>query len=194
VLSVGGFGTSPTWGTSLSAEKHPSFSIKTDSSGTGPSDHTSFYLKNIPVLFFFTGLHPDYHKPTDDANKINYTGELQIIKYIYALIGDLNKQGKLAFLKTREQSASGSPRFAVTMGIMPDYSFSGSGVRVDGVSDGRPAQKAGLQAGDVVIRLGDYEVSSLENYMQALGKFKKGESTKVKVKRGSEEKVFDITF
>ncbi|PWT97503.1 MAG: hypothetical protein C5B52_13685 [Bacteroidetes bacterium] len=194
VLTIGGYGTSPIWSTALYYKKDLPFKIKIDSSGTGPSDHTSFYRKDIPVLFFFTGLHQDYHKPTDDADKINYTGELAVVKYIYDLIEVLDPQGKLSFLKTREQSTGSSTRFSVTMGIMPDYTFSGTGVRVDGVSDGRPAQKAGLQTGDIVIQLGDYPVNSLENYMQALGKFKKGDSTKVKVKRGTEEKVFNITF
>jgi len=80
------------------------------------------------------------------------------------------------------------------MGIMPDYTFSGGGVKVDGVSDGRPAQKAGIKTGDIVTQLGDYNVSSVESYMQALSKFKKGDATKVKVKRGAEELVLDIQF
>ena len=74
----------------------------------------------------------------------------------------------------------------VTMGIMPDYTYPGTGVRCDGITDGRPAQKAGLKAGDIIIQLGDYNVSSVESYMQTLGKFKKGDSTKIKFKRGQE--------
>jgi aminopeptidase YwaD len=193
-LTIGGYGTSPIWSSALYSEKRIPFTIKIDSSGTGPSDHTSFYRKDIPVLFFFTGIHSDYHKPTDDAIKINYTGEMQIIRYIYGLIGNLNSIGKLSFTKTREQPSSSPSRFSVTLGIMPDYTFNGTGVRVDGVSDGKPAQKAGLKTGDVITQLGDYHVSSLENYMEALSKFKKGDSTKVKIKRGNEEKLFDISF
>jgi hypothetical protein len=94
------------------------------------------------VLFFFTGLHPDYHKPTDDYDKINYKGELNVVNYIFSLIEKENKvDHKLAFTKTRETQMNGASRFSVTLGIMPDYSFGGTGVRVDGVSDGRPAQK-----------------------------------------------------
>src|SRR5213079_1736763 len=78
ILHIGGYGTSPAWSTVLGAMKTTSdFVAKFDSSGTGPSDHTSFYIKDIPVLFFFTGVHSDYHKPSDDADKINYNGELQ---------------------------------------------------------------------------------------------------------------------
>jgi len=193
-VTVGGFGTSPTWGSIIVNDPKASFAVKIDSSGTGPSDHTSFYRKDIPVLFFFTGLHSDYHKPTDDANKINYAGEYQIVKYIYGVVEKTAGAPKLVFTKTREQQMGTSTRFSVTMGIMPDYTYSSGGVRVDGVSDGRPAQKAGLKAGDIVTQLGDYKVSSVETYMQALGKFKKGDSTKVTVKRGAEELKFDIVF
>jgi len=105
-----------------------------------------------------------------------------------------SKQNKLAFTKTREQQTSTSARFSVSMGIMPDYTYNGTGVRVDGVSEGRSAQKAGLKTGDIVVQLGDNNISSLEMYMQALGKYKKGDKTTVKVKRAAEEKVFDITF
>ncbi len=192
-ITIGGFGTSPSWSTLL-YEKKPAFGIKVDSSGTGPSDHTSFYRKDIPVLFFFTGLHTDYHKPSDDFDKINYEGELMIAKYIERLIDRTSKSPKLAFTKTREQQTTTSARFTVSMGIMPDYTFSGGGVKVDGVSDGKAAQKAGLKAGDIVVKLGDFNVSSVESYMQALSKFKKGDATKVKVKRGAEELVFDINF
>ena len=193
-VTVGGYGTSPVWGTIIKTDQKSPFAIKIDSSGTGPSDHTSFYRKDIPVLFFFTGLHSDYHRPTDDADKINYMGEYTIVKYIYSVVQNTSGMGKLAFAKTREQQAGTSTRFSVSMGIMPDYTFSGAGVRVDGVSDGRPAQKAGLKTGDVVTQLGDHKISSLETYMQALGKFKKGDAAKVKVKRGNSELVFDIVF
>lgn len=192
-ITIGGVGTSPAWGTLLN-EKKPVFTIKVDSSGTGPSDHTSFYRKDIPVLFFFTGLHNDYHKPSDDYDKINYMGELIIVKYISRVIERSSKQPKLAFTKTKEQQTTTSARFTVSMGIMPDYTFSGSGVKVDGVSDGRAAQKAGIKTGDVVVRLGDFAITSMESYMQALAKFKKGDATKVKVKRGNDELEFDITF
>lgn len=193
-ITVGGFGTSPLWSEVVYGQKKVPFNIRVDSSGTGPSDHTSFYRKKIPVLFFFTGLHHDYHKPSDDADKINYTGELQIIKYIVALVEDVNKKGKLAFTPTREVQMGTTARFSVTLGIMPDYTFSGQGVRVDGVSDDRPAQKAGLKTGDVITKLGEYGTADLEAYMQALGKFKKGQQTQVIVKRGNEELKFDIIF
>ncbi|HRP32190.1 MAG TPA: M20/M25/M40 family metallo-hydrolase, partial [Agriterribacter sp.] len=193
-LTIGGYGTSPVWGEVVYAQKKLPFTVKIDSSGTGPSDHTSFYRKNIPVLFFFTGLHHDYHRPSDDADKINYNGELHIVKYIVELIKDVNKKDKLAFTPTRETQTSTSARFSVSLGIMPDYTFSGEGVKVDGVSEGRAAQKAGLLAGDVIVGLGDYAIKSMENYMQALGKFKSGDHTTVRIKRGDKELEFPVTF
>lgn len=203
-LTIGGYGTSPVWSTVIS----PTFSrmpidnfnapaelnIKTDSSGTGPSDHTSFYRKDIPVLFYFTGLHADYHKPSDDADKINYAGELKVIDHILYVIESLDGRGKLAFQKTRETQTTTSARFSVSMGIMPDYTFSGTGVRADGVSEGKPAIKAGLKAGDIILQIGDHTTASLENYMQALGKFKKGDKTKVKFKRGNEVLEVEVEF
>jgi aminopeptidase YwaD len=195
VVTIGGFGTSPTWTNIIKTDaKNNPFTIKLDSSGSGPSDHTSFYRKDIPVLFFFTGLHTDYHKPSDDAPKINFNGELAVVKYIYNVLGSTNDLPKLVFTKTREQQTGTSTRFTVSMGIMPDYTFTGAGVRVDGVSEGRAAQKAGLKTGDIVTQLGEHKVSSVEVYMQALSKFKKGDATKVKVKRGNEELEFDIVF
>jgi aminopeptidase YwaD len=186
VLTVGGIGTSPSWVSTISSLRDKYFTIKYDSSGTGPSDHTSFYRKDIPVLFFFTGLHTDYHRPSDDADRINYTGQYMIVRYIYNIIDKNNAQPKLAFTKTREAQTTTTARFSVSMGIMPDYTYAGTGVRVDGVTEGRPAQKAGLKTGDVLVQLGEHNISSMESYMQALGKFKKGDLTKVKYKRGNE--------
>ena len=194
-LTLGGFGTSPEWAEIFNSLKDKKeFALHLDSSGTGPSDHTSFYLKDIPVLFFFTGVHGDYHKPSDVSAKINYTGELEVVKFIYDVIAAGNTRGQFSFTRTREKLPANMPKFSVTLGILPDYTFSGSGVRADGVSEGRPAEKAGLKAGDVIVQLGSYPVTSLENYMEALGKFKKGDTTTVRYKRGSETLESPVQF
>lgn len=194
MLTIGGVGTSGTWGEIIkNTGTKQAFNIKIDSSGTGPSDHESFYRKNIPVLFFFTGLHNDYHKPSDDADKINYQGEAAIIDYIIDLIAQINEKGKLAFTKTREQPITSS-RFKVSIGIMPDYTYSGQGVKADGIVEGKAAQKAGLKAGDIIIQLGEHKVTDINVYMQALKHFNKGENTKIIVKRDSEMLEFSITF
>ncbi|SEK73766.1 PDZ domain-containing protein [Chitinophaga rupis] len=192
-LQIGGVGTSPAWGPLLQQVPAEGMKLTYDSSGVGPSDHTSFYRAKVPVLFFFTGSHADYHKPTDDADKINYNGELTVIKYIYHVIERTEKQEKLAFTPTKEPQMS-TARFSVTLGIMPDYTYNKGGVRVDGVSDNRPAQKAGLLTGDVIVQLGKQNITNLEAYMQALGTFKKGDTTTVVVKRGNKQQQFKIQF
>jgi aminopeptidase YwaD len=194
-ITIGGYGTSPAWSNTFAVQRDNQFMrFKFDSSGTGPSDHSSFYRKDIPVLFFFTGLHTDYHRPTDDANRINYEGEYRIVQLVYNIIKATPAESKLSFTKTREQQMGTATRFAVTLGIMPDYTFNGNGVRVDGVTDGRPAKKAGLIAGDIIIQLGETNTSSIEKYMQALGKFKKGDKTQVKFKRAEAALSADIQF
>ncbi|MEO6820554.1 MAG: M28 family peptidase [Ginsengibacter sp.] len=192
-ITIGGYGTSPEWGKVLSATTKE-FTAVFDSSGIGPSDHTSFYLKDIPVLFFFTGTHADYHKPSDDVEKINFNGTLAIVKYIYNVIEKTNNAGKLAFNKTREPQMGNGLTFTVSLGVMPDYTYSGSGLHIDGIIEGRVADKAGMKTGDVVIEIGDFKVIDINSYMTALSKFKKGDNTKVLVKRGDSEMSFDIIF
>ena len=198
-LTVGGYGTSPTWGEIYNRQGkeslYPVATYRFDSSGTGPSDHTSFYLKNIPVLFYFTGLHTDYHKPSDDFDKINYNGEAAIVQHILSLLQATDKlPARVSFTKTREAQTTTTARFSVTLGIMPDYTFSGAGVRADGVSEGRPAQKAGLKTGDVITSIGDYKVGSMESYMQTLGRFKKGDKTTVSYIREGKSFVTTVEF
>lgn len=193
MLTLGGYGTSPEW-PALLPQKMGGMMLKIDSSGSGPSDHTSFYRKDIPVLFFFTGLHGDYHKPSDDADKINYEGELAIVKLIFSIVKKADGNTPLVFTKTREKADGKTASFKVTMGIMPDYTYSGTGVRADGVSEGRPAQKAGIKAGDIIVGINDYGTEDIQKYMEALGKFSKGDRAKVTVKRGGETLFFDIAF
>ena len=189
-LTIGGVGTSPVWG---QFTKPKNFKVAVDSAGEGPSDHTSFYRAGIPVLFFFTGLHTDYHKPSDDAEKINYEGEVAIMHYIHDVVKKMDKMPKPVFTKTKEV-AVGKVRFKVTLGIMPDYSFQGEGVKVDGVSDNRPAIKAGIKAGDVITKLGSHQIKGMQTYMEALGAFKEGDKTEVTVQRGSESVTMPIEF
>jgi len=199
-ITVGGYGTSPVWAQVYNTKgKEALYSnnllFKFDSSGSGPSDHTSFYLKNIPVLFYFTGLHTDYHKPTDDFDKINYAGEAAIVKHILSLVEHTDKTSiKPPFTKTREQQTTTSARFTVSLGIMPDYTFSGAGVRADAVIENRAAEKAGLKAGDVITALGEFNITSIESYMQALSRFKKGDKTTVSFLRGSEKASATVAF
>lgn len=192
-LTIGGFGTSPVWAKVIPTVTNK-FAVKIDSAGSGPSDHASFYRKDIPVLFLFTGSHSDYHKATDDWDKINYEGESSIVQMVYSLIDKTNDQGKIAFTKTAEQQMGRSTRFTVSLGVIPDYGFSGTGMRIDGVSPGKLAEKKGLQAGDVLLQLGEYKFVDVNSYMQTLSKFKKGDTTFLILKRGAEEKKIELEF
>ncbi|MEO8712707.1 MAG: M28 family peptidase [Parafilimonas sp.] len=192
-LEIGGYGTSPTWSEVFQKTTDPNLVVKFDSSGSGPSDHSAFYRDSVPVLFFFTNSEPDYHKATDDADKINYKDETEIIDYIVRIINATNDKGKLSFLETRDQEMR-SVSLPVTLGVMPDYGYTGTGLRIDGVSKGKTAEKAGLKAGDVLLQLGDFKFVDIQTYMQALQHFKKGEKTVLRISRDGNEMSFDIQF
>lgn len=191
-LLVYGVGTSPTW-VPLLDKTNTYFSIKKDSSGVGPSDQTSFYLKDIPVLHFFTGQHSNYHKPSDDIETININGEKLVLEYIVKLIDETNALPKLTFSKTASPTSTKNS-FKVTMGVMPDYAFEGEGMRIDGVSDNKPAAKAGILKGDVVVEFGGEKVMNVQDYMKALSKFKKGDKAPLKVKRGTDLLTKEVEF
>jgi hypothetical protein len=169
------------------------FKIIEKESGIGPSDHTSFYNSNIPVLQFFTGQHEDYHKPSDDSDKLNYEGIEAISNYIFEIITELDNKGKLSFRKTKNESED-VPRFKVGLGVIPDYLYDGKGMRIDGVSEGKPAEKAGLLKGDIVLILGDSTIVDMMSYMRALSSFNEGDKTKVVVERDGKEVEAEIEF
>lgn len=190
-LTLGGVGTSPAWEEVVDMAGDD-FKLTIDSSGIGPSDHTSFYNVGIPVLFFFTGSHKDYHKPSDKAGLINYAGETKVIRYIEHTVSLLDKEKAKPVFTSTKQVISGGKRFKVTLGIMPDYTFLDGGVRVDGVSDDRPAIKAGIKQGDIITRLGNNTITGMQSYMDVLGKFSPGDKTQVTIKRDGKELVLPI--
>ncbi|RLD27800.1 MAG: peptidase M28 [Bacteroidetes bacterium] len=191
-LAVYGVGTTPIFKQVINAS-NSKFKLIEKESGVGPSDHTSFYLNDIPVLHFFTGQHEDYHKPSDDSNLLNYEGMEAISAFIFDIITDLNDNGKLEFRKTKNESED-APRFKVTLGVVPDYMFDGKGMRIDGVTDDKPAHKAGIQKGDIVIQLGELEINDMMGYMTALSKFEKGNTTTAKIVRNGETIEVEVTF
>lgn len=192
-LIINGVGTSPVF-SNLDDINSKRFILKTTESGIGPSDHTSFYLKDIPVLHFFTGTHNDYHKPSDDEDKINYPGIEKIENYVMDIIANYNNKGKLEFTKTKDDQNEDAPRFTVTLGVIPDYVFDGKGMRIDGVTDGKPASRAGIITGDIVVKMGDYDVLDMMSYMKALSMFQKGDSTTVDIIRGEEKMQVKVQF
>ena len=191
-LMISGIGTSDKWKSCI-ANANTYFSIKYDSSGTGPSDHTSFYNHDIPVLHFFSGQHSDYHKPSDDIEKINLEGTTKIIDLIYGIIMQVNELPRLDFYKTKSKEGK-KMSFKVTLGIMPDYTAEVKGLRIDGVNKDRPAERAGMSRGDIITQMGDIKIDDIYAYMKALSKFKKGQTITIKVLRDKKEISLPLTF
>ena len=193
ILIINGTGTSPLFA-DLDSLPVDDLKTKCSLSGIGPSDHSSFYLENVPVLHFFTGTHEDYHKPSDDEYKINYDGMVKVYHYILRVMGSLDDAGKLEFTKTKGQSSEGAPKFSVTLGVIPDYTFSGGGMKIDGVRSEKAAEKAGIKKGDVVIQMGPVHVTDMMAYMKSLSYFKKGDSTDVILLRGQDTLQVKVRF
>ncbi len=193
MVAVSGVGTSPIWKDLVRERACNELKLKTSESGVGPSDHTSFYYQEIPALHFFTGAHADYHKPTDDIEKINFEGEAQILGYILGLLYDTRDLENVPFTATKDESTK-APKFSVTLGVMPDYMFDGEGMRLDGVTTGKSAQLAGLQKGDVITKMGDVKIVDMTSYMKALGQFKKGDVTEVLYIRNGKEESARVEF
>lgn len=183
-LMINGVGTSPVWKSALDLIQADTnkLHIKTSEGGMGASDHTSFYLKQVPAVHFFTGQHHDYHKSSDDVEKLNYAGQVWIASYMVSLMKHLSAEPKLTFTPTAD-SSQGRMRFKVTLGIMPDYIYSGEGLKLDGVKEGGPAQKAGLEAGDIIIRMNDRTIANIRDYMTTLSELDKGQDLKIVLKR-----------
>ncbi len=195
-LTIGGTGTSSIWqGLLDSLNKTYNFSAAFNKDGYGPSDHASFYAKDIPVLFFFTGLHKDYHKPSDDWQFVNADGQAKILNMLVSIVSYVDKlSAKPDFIKVSEERKETSMGFRVTLGVIPDYSSTKEGLEITGVKSGGIAEKAGLQAGDIITKLGQYEIKNIYDYTDALTKFKPGEDSEVTFMRGTETTTVKFTF
>jgi len=191
-LHIHGVGTSDVWVPMIDG-MNSNFQIVKDSSGTGPSDFTSFYLAKVPVLHFYTGAHSDYHTPNDTPDKINYEGQKEVLQKIIAIIEATEDIGKIGFQETKSVQ-SGTSRFKVTLGVMPDYAWQEAGLKLDGVSEGRPADMAGIKGGDIILSIGDIKIETIQDYMSILGKHDKGDNVTAIVKRGDETLQLQITF
>jgi hypothetical protein len=170
------------------------FVLTLNEDGFGPSDHSSFYAKQVPVLFFWTGNHEDYHKPSDTADKINYEGEARIVSFVARIVSDLDKGDKrptYAVAKSESQGRAGG--FRVYLGTIPNYAETNDGLKLDGVRDDSPAAKAGLKAGDRIVKMAGHEVKNVYDYTYALGEMKAGQEYEVEIVRGSERLTLRIT-
>jgi acetylornithine deacetylase/succinyl-diaminopimelate desuccinylase-like protein len=195
-LVVSGTGTSPAWSAALdAAAEATTLTLATDPSGLGASDHSSFYLEDIPAVHLFTGAHDDYHTPADDSHRIDYEGLMDIATFAVRLVEELDDDGALPFTETDNERSGRQMAFEVSLGIMPDYVFEGEGMRIDAVTDDDgPAGRAGLQEGDVIVRLGGTDIDDIYAYMDALGQLEPGDTATVTVRRGDETIERDIRF
>lgn len=196
-LVINGVGTSPTWPEvidGMRGSERGIENVKTTSSGIGSSDHTSFYLKGVPSVHFFTGQHKYYHKPTDDIVNLNFGGTVFVLKYMLEMIEELNEQGKMEFTKTVTDDTHSRRSFSVTLGIIPDYVFDGEGMRVDGVKPEKPGAEAGLQDGDVIISMNGTSVKGIMDYMKILGSLEAGDKSELQVLRDGEVVTLQVQF
>jgi hypothetical protein len=194
-LIVQGSGTSPIWESFVkNLNKYDKFNIKFVKDGFGPSDHSSFYTKNIPVLFFFTGLHKDYHKPTDTWDKINTSGMAKVLGLVYKCVNGIDQMiQKPEFTKVQASAQNrNSTGFKVYAGTIPDYAYDGKGLKLSGVTDGAPAQKAGVKDGDIIVKMNNKVIDNIYDYTDALGEFIPGDEVETTLLRGKDKIVVKI--
>ena len=176
----------------------PALSIQGGGDGFGSSDHASFYAKNIPVLHFFTDNHEDYHRATDDVEKINAGGEARVVNLAFDMIKSLDtRPTRLSFVKSAKPARLGSSSSGsqVYLGSIPDMSAgSEPGLKLTGVRAGSPAEKGGLVAGDIIVEFGGAAVTDLQSYSDALYSHKPGESVKVVYKRDGKRMETTVTL
>lgn len=188
-LIVNGIGTSPVFRhlvNSMSDTARIIPVLKED--GNGPSDYAEFYRKDIPVIAFFTNTHEDYHKPTDDADKINYDGQAAIATLGYELITTLASDSvRPVFTKVQSSESRGGMGFKVSLGIIPNYADDVEGLKVDGVNPGGAGDKAGIQKGDIIIKFGDRVIKNVYDYTYALGELKAGDKVDIIIQRNGQE-------
>lgn len=170
------------------------FDLTLTEDGYGPSDHSSFYAKRIPVLFFWTGTHDDYHKPSDTADKINYADESRVVGMVAHLIGDVEKSGKRpTYAVAKSDSTGRASGFRVYLGTIPNYADASDGLLLDGVRDDSPAAKAGLKSGDKIVKLAGRDIRNVYDYTYALGEMKAGQEYELEIVRAGERIRLKIT-
>ncbi len=193
-LTIIGAGTSSKWKEMLNQKNSYGFKLAMSDGGSGGSDHQSFSNKSIPVLFFFSGTHSDYHKPSDDVDKINFAGEENIANYVYDIAQEIQKLNKrLDYVKVEEvaqQRPSGRAR--VTVGTVPEFGYTGAGYKLSGTTEGSPAAKAGMKAGDIIVKFGPKTVGNIYDFMYAVQDYKAGDKVDVIVLRDGKETTFTL--
>jgi hypothetical protein len=167
------------------------FAIRTSSDGYGPSDHSSFYKRKVPVLALFTGAHADYHKPSDTWDKVQAGGLARITRFAAALVETLDARPRVTFQQAKADSTvrpiAGGAGYGAYLGTIPDYMQTEGGVLLSGVRTGAPADQAGLEAGDTIVKFDGVRVDNIYDYTYALRSRKPGQRVRITVKRGGAE-------
>ncbi len=189
-LVIGGVGTAKEWREIIAkgtADTKRSFSLTLNEDGYGPSDHSSFYGKQVPVLFFWTGTHNDYHKPSDTFEKINYTDQARILDLVSYIVREVDGTDKrLTYTTAKTEATPRTGGFRVYLGTIPNYAEGNDGLLIDGVRDDSPAAHAGLKPGDKIVKIGTREIKNVYDYTYALGEMKGGEEYVIEVVRGKD--------
>jgi hypothetical protein len=196
-LTIFGTGTSPVWSDLLEETAvNDSLTIVTASSGTGASDHTSFYDIGIPVLHYFSGTHEQYHRENDTSDLIDLSGMVMILDHVEEMIRNLAgyDADDVGFTETGGGRSTQMPTDGVTLGVIPDYSWPGTGFRIESVRSGSAADNAGIQSGDVIVRMGSQTINDIYGYMEALGEFSRGQTIMVQVLRDDRAVNLEVTF
>lgn len=192
-LTIIGSGTSSKWKELLNGKNTYGFKLAMSDGGSGGSDHQAFSNKNIPVLFFFSGTHSDYHKPSDDIDKINFAGEEKILKFVFDIANEIQKAEKrLDYVKVQEAAQRPTGRSRVTVGTVPEFGYSGNGYKLSGTTEGSPAAKAGMKAGDIIIKFGPKTVGNIYDFMYAVQDYKAGDKVDVVAIRDGKETTFTL--
>ncbi len=202
VITLQGIGTAEEWPEILdSADQSSPLELKRFDDGVGGSDYTSFYNAGIPVLNFFSGVHEDYHRPSDTADKINAEDAVEVVEIAKNVIMKLDEYESLTFQKTTAPETSQSGQvdqgggFSVYLGTIPDYSYTGSdGVLIAGVREGSPAEKAGMLAGDILVQIGDAEIKNIYDFTYALQDHRPGDIVLIAVLRNGERVELEATL
>jgi aminopeptidase YwaD len=180
--------------TAVTATPAERFALRLSEDGYGPSDHSSFYARRVPVLFFFTGTHEDYHKPSDTADRVNYDGEALVLQFVRDVVYRLQASDKRpTYAQAKSEANSRATNFRVSLGTVPSYADSSDGLKLDAVRDGSPAAAAGLKAGDRVVKLAGRDVKNVYDYTQALSEMKAGQEYDIEVVRDGQHLTMKIT-